>query len=470
MAESKSLSHSYNVQHELRILTILYGGSFIFRIAFGSAALLLIMILTNLQLELETLVTMVIMFSIAFSLVEGLVAGATGYLTDVMDARIVLVMSTGLGASVMLLYSLGLLLARDIIIFVAYLTIIHALHGIASSLKVTPTVAIIARFSSYELRARRMGIYDMILLLGRITGLALAGFFFGLFVKNNAKPYHALKAFPILAVLMVITGMIFWIFIPRISPEKKERTESLITNLIKHIGEGARIMFSKARRDLGVTWLMMSCLWGLAFTLGPFVLMLDLGIKAETTGYLTAFLTFVIAVPAPFWGYVADKIGRRKTALIGISGLIIVFIMGVTSYFLLGIHTNNPLFFVIISPGIFFISAIAPSFLGRLGDTALPGERGLTMSGYQFTTSVGEVLGVATGGIAYIVAKLLLAETPFAQYGGALGVVIMGLFYFLATILASTKLKSDEEILKWYEEEVKKRAEILNTSSSAINL
>jgi len=457
--------HDLSLKHRTTVFVTLYGGTYFFRVAFGAAALLLLMILKNLNLELTLMMLGIILFAVSFSLIEGLIAGATGYLTDILDARLVLVLSTLLGAIVMFLYFLGIYIGPLATLLLIYLIIIHGIHGIVSSLNVTPTLTIITRLSTYHSRARHMGLFDTTLMLGRITGLALAGYLFSVFSKGGENAILALRSFLILSSIMILTGFIFWILLPKFPPERKEQSTNLLQSLLKHIGEGARVMFSKPRRDLGLTWLSLASLWGLAFTLGPLVLMLDFGIKEDITGYLTAFLTFVIAIPAPFWGYVADKIGRRKTSIIGICGLIVTAFLGGFSYFVFHITTENPLFFVIVSPGVFFMSALAPSFLGRLGDTALPGERGITMSGFQFITSMGEINGVITGGIAYLLARFLLANTSLAPIGGTIGVALMGLSYFLMTILFSMRLKTDEEVLEWYEKMIRKKETFLKNGT-----
>ena len=122
-----------------------------------------------------------------------------------------------------------------------------------------------------------------------------------------------------------------------------------------------------------------------------------------------------------------------------------------------GISYKSLEFYVMLAPGIFCLASIGPSFLGRLGDTAIEGERGIVSSGFQFVTSMGEVTGVAIGGLGYFLGHLLLANTSLAPFGGLIGVAIPALFFFFSTIFFGLRLKHDEVVLREIEEILRKR-------------
>lgn len=206
-------------------------------------------------------------------------------------------------------------------------------------------------------------------------------------------------------------------------------------------------MFGKLRRDQGITWFTLACLWGLLFTLGPYTLMRDLGVDEEKTGFITAIIVLFIGGTSPFWGYVADKIGRKKTATIGVLGLLITAMLGVLSYKVFNITYEDIEFYIILAPGIFCFASIGPSFLGRLGDTAVTGERGIVSSGFQFVTSMGEVTGVIIGGIGYYWGHKYFMGKAWEKWGGLIGIGIPALIFFFLTIIFGLRLKHDEVLL-----------------------
>lgn len=428
-----------------RVFIVLYSGTFIFRVAFGMSALLAIMILEAMNFSMESL----IIFAIMFSLVEGLIAGVTGYATDILDARVVLLSSAVVAAFAMTIYIMAYPFASAPLIFLAILAIGHAIHGIASSLKVTPTLAVITRFTTYRERARYMGMFDMVLMYGRLLGIALSGVVFTLFVSmGGGRPENGLFGFTILIVAFIITGLVFYFGLPHIPPERKGKVEHIWRRLFAHIGAGAKVMFSKIRRDIGITWFLLAALWGLAYNIGPYLLLRDFGIQQTETGFITAVIVLLIGGTSPFWGYVADKIGRKKTAAVGVSGLLLIAILGGIAVTYFQIPHTDIRFYLILAPGIFCLASIGPSFLGRLGDTAIMGERGVVSSGFQFVTSMGEVFGTIIGGLGYILGHILLSGTSLGPYAGLIGVGIPALIFFFSTIFFGLRMRHDEEVLR----------------------
>ena len=460
--QEKTSSQEVDISFIRRVLLVLFIGTFFFRVSTGTSSLLDEVVIWKV-FEAEgfayaTIVLLIVIYGMSFSFIEGMIAGSTGFAVDVVGPKKIIVFAGIMSGISMLIYWLAKFMFYLFGLYVFYATLLLAqlIEGITSSLKVTPTAAIIARYSEYESRAFRMGLWDSILMFGRIIGTGLAGLFYGIFAKKH--PVDGLDGFLIIAAISFLVAIIYYIWLPDIPPEKDFRG-SVIKEALRHFGEGAKVMFSGLRKDLGATWLSMSALWGLAFTLGPIIILTALGASGEATGYITAVIIGVLALPAPFWGYVADRIGRKPVAVIGITGLVLSVILGAVAYLYLHLPTSDVRFYLVLSPGIFCISAITPSFLGRLADTALPGERGLTMSGYQFVTSIGEITGVITGGAFWIIFSHYL--TPFFQehflgwqpdWTGALGVAIAGLMFFLLTLFFGYRLRSDEEVMKMLQE------------------
>ena len=450
------------IAYRRRVFAILYVGTFMFRLAFGLSHFLAIAIVSYLfwkKIGIPAIVAIALVsFAISFSFIEGLFAGVTGYATDILDARIVLLLSSLIASLSMIIYIAAGIFYAELWFFLIVLMLGHAIHGIASSFKVTPTLAIISRFTVYEERAKMMGIYDMVLMYGRISGLALGGVVYAIFVGHDGNPLEGLKGFIILFILFVAVGLMFYVGLPHIPPERKGKVSHLWSRLFSHIGAGAKVMFGGLRRDLGLTWFMLACLWGLAFTLGPFILLIDFGIDVESSGFISAIITLFIGGTSPFWGLVADKIGRKKTATIGVLGLLITVILAIVAIKIFGISYKDIKFYIILAPGIFCLASIGPSFLGRLGDTAIAGERGIVSSGFQFVTSMGEVTGIVVGGIGYVLAHEYLVGTSYAPLSGIIGVGIPGLFFFFATIFFGLRLKHDEVVLREIQELMKRKS------------
>jgi len=434
-------------KHSIRtIMAVLYVGTFLFRLASGAAMLMTILILHALEFELIEIV----IFSISFSLVEGLLAGVAGYLTDAFDARAVLVSASIIAGISKILFFIPGVLFLHINRFLAFIwfCFCHALAGIASSLKVTPTAAIIARYSKYSERGMRMGLWDFVILFGRVIGFAISGVFFTLFGEENA-----LFGLFILGLILLSTGPIFLYFLPRIPPVKE--TKQIMDEAVSHIGYGIVVMFkSKIRRDLAKLWVSFSALWGLAAVFGALIFSSEIGLTEAETSYVEAILLFVLGGAGPVWGFVADRIGRKPTAVVGILGLIATIFLGAFALSI-GISTSSIYFWLIIMPGIFMISAITPSLLARLADTAIYSESGVIMSGFQFVTSMGEILGIITGFVGYTLAKRLLSSI-IGIWAGPAGVGLVALFWFLMTIYSGFTLRSDVELRKLITEEISK--------------
>jgi hypothetical protein len=107
-----------------------------------------------------------------------------------------------LGASVvLLLYSPASLLLDSVknsqgaytslLVMVMYIALIHFLHGIVASAKVSPTLGYINHFSTDHNRALRMAYYDNAVLYGRAVGMPFGGLlWFWLGVEEDGISVH----------------------------------------------------------------------------------------------------------------------------------------------------------------------------------------------------------------------------------------------------------------------------------------
>ncbi len=472
-----------NVQEsksDKRAFSILYGATYIFRIAFGATILLIDTYLIYLYYAHymvehgvpphpadSNLIFILVLVALTYYLSESFSAGAIGFLIDHRDVRGVIVASAWVGAIALSSYSIGLLFEAEIWIDVIIFAIAHMIHGLAAAMKVTSTVTFIARHSTFQNRGTHMGLYDFTMFLGRVTGIGIGGYLWAYFgthltleelvdeIHNNKitaiEGYHiirgALHSFWVLAILLVIAGIML-MFLPKVPPERERSEISLKEMVIAPVREFL-IMF-KERRDLAIPWFSMASLFGLILLWGPRVLQIEVGISGEMSGYIGAYIGLLLGLPAPLWGYVADRIGRKKTVAIGIGGLVLLVIILAVALVSLQIPLDDPMLFFMASPAIIFLAALGPSFLARLGDTSKKGQHGEVMAGYQFTLALGEINGILTGAVVIYIFTELFKGTEWYQLAGLIGIAILGLIYFLTMVFGALTLKPDEVVLKEY--------------------
>ena len=461
-----------------RIFAILYSATYVFRIAFGATIFLIDSYLIYLYYAHymaeygspphpadSNLIFILILVALTYYLSESFSAGAIGYLIDYKDARGVIVASAWVGAIAMLSYSIGLLFEAEIWIDVAIFAIAHMIHGVAAAMKVTSTVTYIARHSTFENRGRHMGLYDFTMFLGRVSGIGFAGFLWAYFgthltveelvneISTNKisaiEAYHlvrgALRAFWVLTVFLIIAGIIL-LLLPK-SPSNHHAPKLTLREMVVAPLNEFVIMF-KERRDLAIPWFSMASLFGLILLWGPRVLQIEVGISGEFSGYIGAYIGLLLGLPAPLWGLVADRIGRKKTVAIGITGLILLVVILAVAISVMGIPLDDPMLFYMASPAIVFLAALGPSFLARLGDTSKTGMHGEVMAGYQFTLALGEINGILSGAVAIFIATELMRGSELEPIAGLIGVAILGLIYFLIMVIGALKIKPDEVVIK----------------------
>ena len=464
-------------KEDKRSFTLLYIATFIFRIAFGATILLIDTYLIYLYYahyaalhgvlpapDDPNLIFILVIVALTYYLSESMSAGVIGFLNDHRDVRHILVLSAYVGAIAMASYSLGLFLEPIIWYDVALFALAHIIHGIGSAMKVTSTVTYITRKTRFENRGRFMGLYDFTLFLGRVTGIGLAGYLWGYFattetidsiydhvVKHELSVSEALSlirsglhAFWVLSFFLIIAGLLLLKVSPL--PPQVKREKYSILDLAKAPLKEFIVMF-KERKDLAIPWFAMSSLFGLVLLWGPRVLQIDIGVSGEFSGYISAYIGLLLGLPAPLWGFVSDRIGRKKTIIIGISGLILLVILIAVAVTVLQINTTDPIFYILMSPAVIFLAALGPSFLARLGDTSETGKHGEVMGGYQFTLALGEINGIITGAIAITITSSLLVDTAYYRLSGLIGIGVLAIIYFIIMVLGAFKMKPDEVVV-----------------------
>jgi MFS family permease len=407
-------------------LTALLVSTFLLRIGFASSLILfdwqLVWGIEN-TLGLDAVSDFGPIFLTAFASVTFLIAeifltGYYGHRSDRRGVKPIILFATFGAGFVLLLYSPSSLLlasAKDnysnymsLIIMVGYLALIHFLHGVVASAKVSPTLGYINHFSTDHNRSLRMAYYDNAVLYGRAVGMPFGGLLWfllgveddGISVDEQAR--RIALAYPILTLILVIATL-FIIFGIQNTPEQEEvHPFSIKEDIIL----AAQVMYHEDRKPLLIPWLALASIIGSVSLWGPSIAFRTGGESEERA--LEALIPVVVivvalALPAPLWGWYADRHDRRAALNIGIAGLPVIIIGALIGFpfYSDDISLSNIYLLLSVVPGVMLFSALVPVMMGALGDTAEHGghEDGRVMSGYHFIIATGEVIGILVGGI-----------------------------------------------------------------------
>jgi len=441
-------------KHPTRALYGLYAATFLLRIGFAATIITLDRYLFAILApghgggeHLLSVNIQIAMVSSTFFIAEILLSGYFGTHSDTHDPRRVILFGTGLGGLVMLLYAptpnLGALFGTGMAVF--YLAVIHFFHGVASSAKVSPTLGYISRFSKRSDRGAHMGAYDASLMMGRVLGILVGGVLYT-WVGADIDPSKVSRAYPILMLFLLGATLLILLFVKPLDPLQPDAEFSILEELTNSI----RTFLDPKRRDMILPWLSMASLVGLIAVWGPGLLMREGGASGVESGLVGGVIGFALGAPGPLWGRVSDRIGRKKTMLIGMAGLLTTIVWGAI---LLGIGMSftDPLFLLLIIPPFVCIAAFIPAFLGRLGDTGESSGHGAVMSGYHFALAIGEMSGIFVGAIFYSFGLILFARMlnvqPDGNPGGIIGIGLLALMLIALIVVGTSRVKSDEEVI-----------------------
>lgn len=387
--------------------------------------------------------------AITFLLAEIMLTGYYGHRSDATGVKPIIMFATFGAAVVLILYAPAPLLLHasddawtSIILVLLYLALIHFLHGVVASGKVSPTLGFINYNSTDENRALRMGLYDNAILYGRAVGMPLGGFLWwwvkideeGILLEEQTRRLS--YTFPYLSILLVIAGLLIVFGIENTPLHKEVKPFSLKEDVTL----AARVMLEEKRRPLLAPWLAMAALIGSVSLWGPSIAFRTESGEERSILALIPVIVIVVAlaIPAPLWGRYADTHSRRAGMAWGIAGLPILGIG--TAIFVItgspgGFSLSNIWFLAAIVPGIMFFSAMVPVLMGALGDTAEKDihDDGQIMSGYHFIIAGGEIIGILIGGL--LIAIFALIEEATGLFGGQGNALIGGFLLFELILL-----------------------------------
>lgn len=447
------------VSHRIELIA-LYASTFLLRTGFGAAIILFDWLLVwALEIGGYTTTDATSILLISFAAITYYIAeiGLTGYYgssADRIGAKPILLYATIGAAVVLLLYAPSSLIyvkisnpAVAIVVLSFYLATIHFVHGIFASAKVAPTLGFINSLSTYENRALHMAWYDNAILYGRAAGIMFGGFLWIILKVDDKenKDDQALqiaKTFPVLTLLLALAAILIVFGLNDTEHGDIKRNKFSIK---EDVSIAARVMLSKERRPMLIPWLSIAALIGSASLWGPTVSFIISGEEGEHRGY-NALLPLIVvliglALPAPFWGWFADKKGRKTTLKVGLFGLPIMGLLGAGigyPFYKDDISISNMNFLLSALPGAFMFSALIPVLMGILGDTAEESSDGEVMSGYHFVIAMGEIIGVLVGGFFIGTFSLIQSWTGFFGDGkdGTNLAILIGFVLFELILVA----------------------------------
>ncbi len=482
----------FSLPHPNRSFIGILISTFFLRIAFGSTTVLMpIFIFKHLGLQGWSANISVIFVEITYAIAVIFSSGYFGFKSDSSDARKWILFGTAAGGLILGGYGICALnwngwigiipLTNGLLIF--GMSLYHFLHGVAGSCKVNASYGYISRFSVYETRGRRVGFYNVAVTGGRAAGIFLAGILYDFIVQINesiiwlkgknrisyslyeivgwktiefwvpGRPQHLAYLYLLFGFALVISAVFVYFMLDKTKPVIKDEDYSVKNELLT----SWRLMINKSRRGIILPLLGAASIMGVLNNWGYLILSLE-----STPGQAsiaTVSITLLLGVPMAFWGWVADKIGRKKALNIGILGLIMLTTFIMVAFFgnymtggepwndpssqfnIYGLY-DNIWILVLIVLSVFLATSYFPAISGRLGDSSSIGlkeeRHGSTMSIQQTILSISEIIGIVLGGLSLVVVFSISGVTDNFAYNlvGLLApIVVLLIFTSIATLL-----------------------------------
>ena len=141
---------------------------------------------------------------------------------------------------------------------------------------------------------------------------------------------------------------------------------------------------------LSFTLVVVTLGYGLVIPIFPFYIE-ALGGSGDELGLLVALAAFTELIFGPFWGYVSDRVGRKRVLMVGIFGYGI-------SLLLMGFASRLWMLFAARALSGFLTAATMPSAMAYIGDSTSAEERGGSIGWLGSAAGLGIILGPGVGG------------------------------------------------------------------------
>ena len=334
-----------------------------------------------------------------YPLLEAVSSIPMGRLCDTRGRK--LIFASSLGYLAVLMVFIGL--TRNIYV----VSFIHALMGIGAAGVTVASLTMITDLTKVNNRGKGMGAFDFANIGGYALGLLIGGRLDVAFASRLGLAFFVTGS-AIAVAFVVALAILKEPF--HVSREGKKNN----LNPLKALD-------SRAKAILPI-WLSITTLIGI-------VLFLPRALRSVLPAGTTANLLFVGVVALGLgsigFGALSDRIGRPKVLVIGVVGLM-GLLSTVSIAFPGGIKALET-YFPLIGICAIATSALVPSILATVGDSARTGARGIAMGLYSVMLSGGMAVGTLIAGVAH-------------QTGGLTGIFSAGTVIFAAASLVSLVL------------------------------
>lgn len=380
-----------------RELAVLYSSMVLTRIGFG----VIIIIFPSYIIHTGDITSAAVMA--LYPVTEAIFALPAGRLCDVAGRRFVFLSCLALMTA--LVFALGL--DRGVL----YVAVVHGVMGIAAAGIAVSSLTMITDLTERRNRGAGMGGFDTTNIVGYAVGLLLGGRLENIFRQNLGYAFFVTSA--ALAAALAIS-----FFVIKETPHLS--TRKLPINPLAALD-------SRTKAVLPI-WLSLTALIGIVFYL-PRALAL-VGVEGSTTSFLLFAGVAGLGIGSIGFGALSDKVGRTRVLLIGIFGLL-GLLLSLASIAPKGLESIIRYAYVIVPFG-FATSALVPSVLAMVGDSASLEMRGTAMGLYSVMLSGGIAIGIVVAGVAH-------------SLGGLQAILYAGAIVFTAACLLSYYLISRQK-------------------------
>tara|TARA_B100000315_G_scaffold23990_1_gene20747 strand:+ start:2385 stop:4049 length:1665 start_codon:yes stop_codon:yes gene_type:complete len=377
-------------------LPILYIATFVTRVAFG-----IIVVAFPKYVMADSFTTGIVLA--IYPIFEAMSAVPVGQYIDQHGRKKMMIL--GLTSITILTILLGF--NRDTL----FITIVHGLMGFSAAAVTVSTLTMIVDLTRKQDRGAGMGFFDLSNIAGYAGGILIGTWLMSIFMNNLGYVFYST------AILLLLATLFAKVFL--IEPPHQIIKSSLSLNFLKTL--------SWKVKSLLPIWFALTTLVGIAFFI-PKALSEE-GFSSGESGLLLFGGAASMGIGAALFGRISDKIGREKTAIFGVIGMLLLL----PTLALALSPVTNPQFphlgsyIFAIGPFALLSSALVPSILALVGDTTKSNLRGSAMGLYSLMLALGLAIGNIVAGYSN-------------QIGGLVTVLYVGEFIFLIAITLSLLL------------------------------
>ena len=302
-----------------------------------------------------------------FTISSAIARPLSGRLADTVGRKKVMVIGMSVTVLVSLLYPLSYT--------VFFFLLLRFLHGFSAGFFPTVATALLTDILPPEKRGRAMGIWGTFISLGIGAGQGLGSLI--------SKEIGITNLFMIASGVAVFSGILIATISETLETKKKFQPEFLKI--------GIRDVFEPSVMPAATVMFLSASCSGIIFVLTP-----DMSkfLQIENKGWFFIFYVITTIVVRLFFSSVSDKIGRRKTLLIGMSFLAI-------SMVLIG-FSNDVLTYTLASLVFGIATGISsPTIFAWTADLSHPERRGIGSGTMFIALEMGIMFGSVTTLITY---------------------------------------------------------------------